>query len=46
MQRKNRVFFPSVDNAIQNGYRPCGRCMKPEYTKYKNGLIQTARRKD
>lgn len=39
MKRENRVFFSSEQNASQNGFRPCGHCMKSEYQKWKNGLI-------
>jgi methylphosphotriester-DNA--protein-cysteine methyltransferase len=31
MKRENRVFFVSHQEALQNGYRPCGHCMKDEY---------------
>ncbi|MBI3220409.1 MAG: metal-binding protein [Bacteroidetes bacterium] len=36
MNRQNRVFFTSVEEAKQNGYRPCGHCMKTEYQNWKN----------
>ncbi|KAF2334290.1 Ada metal-binding domain-containing protein [Flavobacterium daemonense] len=39
MKRENRVFFLSENDAKQNGFRPCGNCMKTEYLKWKNGLI-------
>lgn len=39
MKRENRVFFLSENEAKQSGFRPCGHCMKPEYLKWKNGLI-------
>ena len=39
MKRENRVFFLSEHEAIQNGFRPCGHCMKTEYQNWKNGLI-------
>lgn len=32
MKRANRVFFKTENEALSNGYRPCGNCM---YTKYK-----------
>jgi len=38
MKRENRVFFISEKEALDNGYRPCGHCMKSEYKKWKNGL--------
>lgn len=39
MKRENRVFFLSENEAKKSGFRPCGHCMKPEYLKWKNGLI-------
>lgn len=33
---KHRVFFANEQNAIQAGYRPCGRCMRAEYRKWKS----------
>jgi methylphosphotriester-DNA--protein-cysteine methyltransferase len=36
---QNRVFFTSQNQAINEGYRPCGFCMKLEYNNWKNGLI-------
>ncbi len=39
MKRENRVFFASEKDALQNGYRPCGHCMRDAYKKWKNGLV-------
>jgi methylphosphotriester-DNA--protein-cysteine methyltransferase len=39
MKRENRVFFSSEEEAKQNGFRPCGHCMKTDYQNWKNGLI-------
>jgi len=39
MKRENRVFFSSESEAIENGFRPCGHCMKEKYQKWKNGFI-------
>jgi len=39
MKRENRIFFISENEAIKNGFRPCGHCMKTEYKNWKNGLI-------
>lgn len=39
MKRENRVFFLSENEALQNGFRPCGHCMRTEYLNWKNGLI-------
>lgn len=35
MHKENRVFFTSVYDAKRMGYRPCGHCMKQEYTIWK-----------
>lgn len=34
MKIENRVFFKSEKEAIKNGYRPCGHCMKTKYRKW------------
>ena len=39
MKRVNRVFFSTEKEAIENGFRPCGHCMKTKYKHWKNGLI-------
>jgi len=39
MKRENRVFSLSENEAKENGFRPCGHCMKPKYLKWKNGFI-------
>ncbi len=39
MKRKNRVFFNTLEEAQNLGYRPCGHCLKTDYKKWKNGLI-------
>ncbi|MES3018294.1 MAG: Ada metal-binding domain-containing protein [Bacteroidota bacterium] len=39
MTRANRVFFKSKRDAIDNGYRPCGNCMRSEYLIWKNGPV-------
>ena len=31
MKRENRVFFASEQEAVENGFRPCGHCMKEAY---------------
>jgi methylphosphotriester-DNA--protein-cysteine methyltransferase len=36
MKRKNRIFFSSEDEAIENGFRPCGHCMRHEYKVWQN----------
>jgi methylphosphotriester-DNA--protein-cysteine methyltransferase len=35
MKKQNRVFFASENEAIQNGFRPCGNCMREAYAKWK-----------
>jgi len=39
MKPVNRVFFASEKEALDNGYRPCGNCMREAYNKSKDGLI-------
>jgi len=34
MKRENRVFFKNIQEAIHNGFRPCGHCLRNEYNKY------------
>ena len=34
MKRENRVFFENEAEAIANGYRPCGHCMKEKYNEW------------
>jgi methylphosphotriester-DNA--protein-cysteine methyltransferase len=40
IKRENRVFFSTEQEAINDGYRPCGHCMRTDYLKWKNGFIQ------
>jgi methylphosphotriester-DNA--protein-cysteine methyltransferase len=35
MKPVNRVFFSSEAEAISAGYRPCGSCLKKQYTAWK-----------
>jgi methylphosphotriester-DNA--protein-cysteine methyltransferase len=35
MRREQRVFFASVAEARERGYRPCGTCLRPEYRLWK-----------
>ena len=42
MKTVNRIFFNSVDEAVNMGYRPCGHCMRGAYLEWKtrhNSLI-------
>lgn len=34
---KNRVFFKNEKEAIEEGYRPCGHCMREKYKLWKLG---------
>jgi len=36
IKRENRIFFYSENEAIENGFRPCGHCMKQAYQHWKN----------
>lgn len=35
MKVQNRVFFTSENEAITEGYRPCGHCMRKAYKVWK-----------
>ena len=35
MKKENRVFFATEHEAVQNGYRPCGHCLKSKYQEWK-----------
>lgn len=39
MKRENRIFFVTENEAVKNGYRPCGHCMKEKYKAWKNGIV-------
>lgn len=41
MKKENHVFFGSEQEAIQQGYRPCGNCMNNKYKKWKMELFNT-----
>ncbi|MDQ1856118.1 Ada metal-binding domain-containing protein [Chryseobacterium sp. WLY505] len=36
MKKENRIFFADEKEALENGYRPCGHCMKEAYKLWKN----------
>jgi methylphosphotriester-DNA--protein-cysteine methyltransferase len=38
MKKQNRVFFISEEEALTNGYRPCGHCMPEKYKQCKTGI--------
>ncbi|RYD70094.1 MAG: metal-binding protein [Sphingobacteriales bacterium] len=31
MKKENRVFFNSEKDSLENGFRPCGHCLKEKY---------------
>ena len=35
LKRTNRVFFSSEKEALDNGFRPCGHCMRAAYKIWK-----------
>ncbi|MEO6549406.1 MAG: Ada metal-binding domain-containing protein [Ferruginibacter sp.] len=39
MKVGNRVFFRSETEAVEQGYRPCGHCMRSKYLIWKMHLI-------
>lgn len=39
MRRANRVFFSNEREALQNGYRPCGHCLRDKYKEWKTNMI-------
>ena len=38
MKKENRVFFTSMEEAIEIGYRPCRHCMYNAYKEWKNSF--------
>jgi len=40
MKKANRVFFTSQEEAVAEGYRPCGHCMKSDYLMWKYEFVQ------
>lgn len=39
MNKQNRVFFTSPEEAASLGFRPCGHCMREAYKKWNDGVI-------
>ncbi|RDY60102.1 Ada metal-binding domain-containing protein [Flagellimonas nanhaiensis] len=39
MKTENRVFFKSEDEAILEGFRPCGHCLRSKYVDWKNNKV-------
>ena len=35
MKKKNRVFFNSEREAVDEGFRPCGHCLRTKYLHWK-----------
>ena len=35
MYEEHRVFFADEKTALAAGYRPCGNCLREQYTQYK-----------
>lgn len=44
MKKENRVFFESMEHALEHGFRPCAHCMKADYDKWKIWTCLTAER--
>ncbi|WP_313777810.1 Ada metal-binding domain-containing protein [Flagellimonas meishanensis] len=40
MKMENRMLFNSEEEAIQQGYRPCGHCMQKAYAKWKKDAFK------
>jgi methylphosphotriester-DNA--protein-cysteine methyltransferase len=38
MKKVNRVFFENEKDALDNGYRPCGHCMRTVYQAWKESI--------
>lgn len=38
MKKKNRVFFKSETEALEVGFRPCGRCLPDKYRHWKKSI--------
>lgn len=39
MNKMNRIFFMNEEEAITEGYRPCGHCMREAYKSWKDGVV-------
>ena len=35
MKKENRVFFMSEEEALEQGFRPCGHCLSKKYKTWK-----------
>lgn len=38
MKTENRIFFASAEEAVRNGYRPCGHCCRDAYRSWKGAV--------
>jgi methylphosphotriester-DNA--protein-cysteine methyltransferase len=38
MKKENRIFFSNEQEALENGYRPCGHCMKSKYNNWEKSI--------
>ncbi|WP_420603160.1 Ada metal-binding domain-containing protein [Flagellimonas sp.] len=41
MKKSTRVFFSSEDEALKEGYRPCGHCMRKAYQDWKTENLES-----
>jgi methylphosphotriester-DNA--protein-cysteine methyltransferase len=41
MKRENRVFFASEQEAISQGFRPCGHCLRAKYIVWNTNFLTT-----
>ena len=39
MKKENRIFFIDEAEAMANGFRPCGHCMREQYNEWKRDLL-------
>jgi len=38
MKTANRVFFVNEQEAMENGYRPCGHCLRKNYLQWRENI--------
>jgi len=41
MKVENRVFFSDEQDAVNQGYQPCGNCMKVAYQKWHKAILKS-----
>jgi methylphosphotriester-DNA--protein-cysteine methyltransferase len=44
MKPVNRVFFGSEEEALQEGYRPCGHCLRKKYKAWEEHQLKLRQR--